>query len=254
MTEHTLAHTQTQLTLLQEKNGCCRITIFHYPCALRIYTAAWLAHISAAVFNLIPKCDLFIGINAQARKLQKSRSRVTSTLIERTMGRSHKLWRSKSEMDLLDSDKTETKQDVDHDECPKDLNQASVPSHKQPQTSPEQSHIQSLAAPSEGDGGSQTKTETLCPSRPGGEREAEESEREETESSGDNTTQYSIHPPHDCPYLLLLQGCSPAQVSHSDSHPRRSSVAWISIKLSVWTDIVLNQSGCRAKIKSNHQV
>lgn len=163
------------------------------------------------MFNLIPKCDLFIGINAQARKLQKSRSRVTSTLIERTMGRSHKLWRSKSEMDLLDSDKTETKQD---------LNQASVASHKQPQTSPEQSHIQSLAAPSEGDGGSQTRTESLCPSRPGGEREGEESEREETESSGDNTTQYSIHPPHDCPYLLLLQGCSLAQVSHSDSHPR----------------------------------
>uniref|UniRef100_A0A668AVR0 Si:ch211-176g6.2 n=1 Tax=Myripristis murdjan TaxID=586833 RepID=A0A668AVR0_9TELE len=46
------------------------------------------------------------GINAQARKLQKSRSRVTSTLIERTVGRSQ-LWRSKSEMDLLESD-TET--------------------------------------------------------------------------------------------------------------------------------------------------
>uniref|UniRef100_A0A8C2YWS6 Si:ch211-176g6.2 n=1 Tax=Cyclopterus lumpus TaxID=8103 RepID=A0A8C2YWS6_CYCLU len=86
------------------------------------------------------------GINAQARKLQKSRSRVTSTLIERTTGRGHKLWRSKSEMDLLDSD-TEAKQD-----------------------------------------------EGLCPP-----------------SSDDNTTQYSIHPPHDCPYLLLLQGCSPAQ-------------------------------------------
>uniref|UniRef100_A0A3B5B9K1 Ras-associating and dilute domain-containing protein-like n=1 Tax=Stegastes partitus TaxID=144197 RepID=A0A3B5B9K1_9TELE len=97
------------------------------------------------------------GINAQARKLQKSRSRVTSTLIDRTLGRTQKLWRSKSEMDLLD---TETKQDMDHDT---------------------------------------------------GEREGEESEREETESSDDNTTQYSIHPPHDCPYLLLLQGWSLAQ-------------------------------------------
>uniref|UniRef100_A0A671VJ27 Si:ch211-176g6.2 n=1 Tax=Sparus aurata TaxID=8175 RepID=A0A671VJ27_SPAAU len=80
------------------------------------------------------KDTITAGINAQARKLQKSRSRVTSTLIERTMGRSHKLWRSKK---------------------------------------------------------------TLCP--------------EETESSDDNTTQYSIHPPQDCPYLLLLQGCSLAQ-------------------------------------------
>uniref|UniRef100_H3CJK5 Si:ch211-176g6.2 n=1 Tax=Tetraodon nigroviridis TaxID=99883 RepID=H3CJK5_TETNG len=45
----------------------------------------------------------------------------------------------------------------------------------------------------------------------GESEKGEESEREETESSDDNTTQYSIHPPHDCPYLLLLQGCSPAQ-------------------------------------------
>uniref|UniRef100_A0A3Q0SN99 Si:ch211-176g6.2 n=1 Tax=Amphilophus citrinellus TaxID=61819 RepID=A0A3Q0SN99_AMPCI len=100
------------------------------------------------------KDTITAGINAQARKLQKSRSRVTSTLIERTVGRSQKLWRSKSEMDLL-----ETKQEAEHDK----------------------------------------------------RREGEESEREETESSDDNTTQYSIHPPHDCPYLLLLQGCSAAQ-------------------------------------------
>lgn len=175
------------------------------------------------LLSLIPKCDLFIGINAQARKLQKSRSRVTSTLIERNMGRGHKLWRSKSEMDFLDSNKTDTK----HDGCHQDLNQAPAQSHKQPQTSPEQSHIQSLAAPSKGDGGSQAKTETLCPSRLGGEREGEESEREETESSGDNTTQYSIHPPHDCPYLLLLQGCSLAQVSHSGSHRRLTIAAFM---------------------------
>lgn len=37
-------------------------------------------------------------------------------------------------------------------------------------------------------------------------------EKEETESSDDNTTQYSIHPPFDYPYFLLLQGYSPRQV------------------------------------------
>ncbi|XP_029311731.1 ras-associating and dilute domain-containing protein [Cottoperca gobio] len=160
------------------------------------------------------KDTITAGINAQARKLQKSRSRVTSTLIERTNGRGYKLWRSKSEMDLIDSD-TETKQDTDHDQCQKDrsssLNQTSEQSYEHSKTSPEQNHIHSLAAPAEGDGGSQAKTETLCPSRLRGEREGEESEREETESSDDSTTQYSIHPPHDCPYLLLLQGCSLAQ-------------------------------------------
>lgn len=130
-----------------------------------------------------------LGINAQARKLQKSRSRVNSTLIQRTMGRGQKLWRSKSEMDILDSD---TKQ------C-----------YEQSKPNPEQSHIHSHEAFSEGDGGSPAKKEPLCPR---GEREGEESEREETESSDDNSTQYSIHPPHDCPYLLLLHGCSPAQV------------------------------------------
>ncbi|XP_059180894.1 ras-associating and dilute domain-containing protein-like [Centropristis striata] len=156
------------------------------------------------------KDTITAGINAQARKLQKSRSRVTSTLIERTMGRGHKLWRSKSEMDLIDSD-TETKQDTSRTQDSESLNQTSVQSYQCLKTSPEQNHIHSLAVPSEGNGGSQAKTETLCPSRPRGEREVEESEREETESSGDNTTQYSIHPPHDCPYLLLLQGCSLTQ-------------------------------------------
>lgn len=158
-------------------------------------------------------CTL-LGINAQARKLQKSRSRVTSTLLEKTMGRSHKLWRSKSEMDLLDSD-MEPKQGASHDKCNEDLNQAPVLLQERPQTSPEQSHIHSLPALPEGDRGSRAKTETLCPPRSGSEREGEESEREETESSDDNSTQYSIHPPHDCPYLLLLQGCSHTQVSHS---------------------------------------
>ncbi|KAK2885070.1 ras-associating and dilute domain-containing protein-like isoform X2 [Channa argus] len=147
------------------------------------------------------------GINAQARKLQKSRSRVTSTLIERSGGRGPKLWRSKSEMDLLGSD-NENKQDIDGSQR---LDQTSLQSHECLQTSPEQNHIHNLAVSSEGDSGSQANTETLCALRPRTEREGEESEREETESSDDNTTQYSIHPPHDCPYLLLLQGCSSAQ-------------------------------------------
>lgn len=136
-----------------------------------------------------------LGINAQARKLQKSRSRVNSTLIQRTMGQSRKLWRSRSEMDILDSD---TKQ------C-----------YEQSKTNPKQSHIHSHKTLSEKDGGLQSKKETLCLM---GEREGEESEREETESSDDNTTQYSIHPPHDCPYLLLLQGYSPAQVCYLSQH------------------------------------
>ncbi|XP_029691837.1 ras-associating and dilute domain-containing protein isoform X1 [Takifugu rubripes] len=134
------------------------------------------------------KDTITAGINAQARKLQKSRSRVNSTLIQRTMGKSQKLWRSRSEMDILDSD---TKQ------C-----------YEQSKTNPKQSHVHSHKTLSEEDGVLQSKKETLCLMA---EQEGEESEREETESSDDNTTQYSIHPPHDCPYLLLLQGYSPAQ-------------------------------------------
>ncbi|XP_029977259.1 ras-associating and dilute domain-containing protein-like isoform X2 [Sphaeramia orbicularis] len=163
------------------------------------------------------KDTITAGINAQARKLQKSRSRVTSTLIERTTTRSQKLWRSKSEMDLLDSD-TENNPDTNHDKNQEHENESLEHISVLPKTSPEQNHIQSqrVVVPSEGDVGSQAKTETLCQmkartEREGAELEREETEREETESSDDNTTQYSIHPPHDCPYLLLLQGCSLTQ-------------------------------------------
>lgn len=62
-------------------------------------------------------------------------------------------------------------------------------------------------------GGAQTGS--LRAAKSAGEREGEESEREETESSGDNTTQYSLHPPHDCPYLLLLQGRSAQVRTHT---------------------------------------
>ncbi|XP_032431065.1 ras-associating and dilute domain-containing protein [Xiphophorus hellerii] len=149
------------------------------------------------------------GINAQARKLQKSRSRVTSTLVERTLGRSQKLWRSKSEMDLLDGgDESGGEHDARAKGLHKSLGRSSVHSQESLENGPRLIDIHSAETPFEGDGGTASKTENLCPPRPRGEREGEESEREETESSDDNTTQYSIHPPHDCPYLLLLQGWS----------------------------------------------
>ncbi|XP_070401485.1 ras-associating and dilute domain-containing protein isoform X3 [Nothobranchius furzeri] len=154
------------------------------------------------------KDTITAGINAQARKLQKSRSRVTSTLLERTVGRSHRLWRSKSEMDLLDDEPENDSRARDHCENP---SSAPAQSCEHLKVGPEQNHIHGMATHSEGDGGSEATTEDLCVSRTRGEREEEESEREETESSDDNTTQYSIHPPNDCPYLLLLQGCSLAQ-------------------------------------------
>ncbi|KAM6951489.1 ras-associating and dilute domain-containing protein [Aplochiton taeniatus] len=155
------------------------------------------------------------GINAQARKLQKSRSRVTSTLIEKAAFRGQSLWRSRSEMDLLAPDDTQQNASIssfqkshrenhekhcDHDpERLPDLNRKQNPKQN-PLESPSQNR---LVAPQE-KGGSGANTESLC-------EERQESEREETESSDDNITQYSIHPPQDCPYLLLLQGNSPAQ-------------------------------------------
>ncbi|XP_056152734.1 ras-associating and dilute domain-containing protein [Lampris incognitus] len=161
------------------------------------------------------------GINAQARKLQKSRSRVTSTLIEKTMCRNQFLWRSKSEMDLLGSDaETQEEDDQNNGQNDHSKNHSSAVGRgrgsphnpkPRPKQNPIQSQVQGLAVPSEGDAGSGADTEGLCPlrRRAGGERE--ESEREETESSDDSATQYSIHPPQDCPYLLLLQGYSLTQ-------------------------------------------
>lgn len=143
-------------------------------------------------------------------------------------------------MDLLDSD-TETMQDTCHDTCTEDKNknQTPVQSFQRPkERRPEQNHIH-LAVLSEGDSGSQAKTETLCPPRSRSEREGEESEREETESSDDNTTQYSIHPPLDCPYLLLLQGCSLAQVSHSNT--RSQTDGWLSQLLPNHSLVTYNQ-------------
>ncbi|XP_036394808.1 ras-associating and dilute domain-containing protein [Megalops cyprinoides] len=110
------------------------------------------------------------GINAQARKLQKIRSRVTSVFIEGSgcggeadggLG----LWKSLSEMDLSVRAKEGR-----------------------------QSHKALLQEDLE----SEPDKEAHCVAH----------EKEETESSDDNATQYSIHPPFDFPYFLLLQGYS----------------------------------------------
>ncbi|XP_029914785.1 ras-associating and dilute domain-containing protein-like isoform X2 [Myripristis murdjan] len=105
------------------------------------------------------------GINAQARKLQKIRSRVTSLFVDGSgddvdgLG----IWRSLSEMDLSAM-------------------------------------------------GREASRAQQNPLREDPEAEADKEvlrlgmEKEETESSDDNTTQYSIHPPFDFPYFLLLQG------------------------------------------------
>uniref|UniRef100_A0AAV2MPK9 Ras-associating domain-containing protein n=1 Tax=Knipowitschia caucasica TaxID=637954 RepID=A0AAV2MPK9_KNICA len=114
------------------------------------------------------------GINAQARKLQKSRSRVASSLSQRS---GSSLWRSRSS-----------------------TNMPLCSSPHSPDTSPGQRCIQEST-------GSSAITEAPCEQGAGTELE----EKEETESCGDRGSQYSIHPPHDCPYLLLLKGHSQTQ-------------------------------------------
>ncbi|XP_029015316.1 ras-associating and dilute domain-containing protein-like [Betta splendens] len=110
------------------------------------------------------------GINAQARKLQKGRSRVTSLFVDGSGEDADGLgiWRSLSEMDLSAMEK-----------------EASRAQH------------------------------TMLREDPDAEADKEVlqigTEKEETESSDDNTTQYSIHPPFEFPYFLLLQGYSHRQ-------------------------------------------
>lgn len=110
------------------------------------------------------------GINAQARKLQKTRSRVTSLFVDSSGEDTDGLgiWRSLSEMDLSAMGKEASKA--------------------------QQSALRE-------DPEAEADKEVL---RLG-------MEKEETESSDDNTTQYSIHPPFDFPYFLLLQGYSHRQ-------------------------------------------
>ncbi|KAM9462984.1 ras-associating and dilute domain-containing protein [Clarias gariepinus] len=109
------------------------------------------------------------GLNAQARKLQKTRSRGRSVVLGES-GRGiaadigSSLCRSLSEADLR-------------------------PSSPEPQ--------QSLKSRSGGDDCEVYKEPPCAAGR-----------REETESGDDNCTQYSIHPPVHFPYFLLLQGFS----------------------------------------------
>ncbi|XP_051770947.1 ras-associating and dilute domain-containing protein isoform X2 [Ctenopharyngodon idella] len=112
--------------------------------------------------NSKDKDTVTAGINAQARKLQKTRSRGKSVPLDICMsdGR-HNLFKSLSETDLPAEA---------HSACPETTEDPEAEAYKA----------------------------TPCPA----------SEREETESSDDNATQYSIHPPLDFPYFLLLQGFS----------------------------------------------
>ncbi|XP_015258152.1 PREDICTED: ras-associating and dilute domain-containing protein-like [Cyprinodon variegatus] len=105
------------------------------------------------------------GINAQARKLQKNRSRVTSLFVDSGGEEAEGLgfWRSLSEMDLSAMEK--------------EANRAQQGALREDPEAEADKEVLRLGM-----------------------------EKEETESSDDNTTQYSIHPPFDFPYFLLLQG------------------------------------------------
>ncbi|CAG02211.1 unnamed protein product, partial [Tetraodon nigroviridis] len=105
------------------------------------------------------------GVNAQARKLQKSRSRVASLFVDGSSEQVEALgiWRSLSEMDLMSMGREAGRAQQG-------------PPREDPQAEADKEALQ-LGT-----------------------------EKEETESSDDNTTQYSIHPPFDFPYFLLLQG------------------------------------------------
>ncbi|RXM31497.1 Ras-associating and dilute domain-containing protein [Acipenser ruthenus] len=122
------------------------------------------------------------GINAQARKLQKIRSRGASVFIEGDLNSNFSLWRSLSEVNL------------------------SVKS-KDPQKNGKSLLLEDLEP--------EVDKEGQCLGI----------EKEETESSDDNTTQYSIHPPFELPYFLLLQGYSYRQTLYTalpgllDSNP-----------------------------------
>ena len=157
------------------------------------------------------------GINAQARKLQKSRSRVTSTLMERALGRGHSLWRSLSELDLSDQTPASAPQSHTQGHGPeKELEE----NHQEGQVWNQDENLgknpqeESVPEPCRKEGMERAPAEV----EKRGAREGEGWEREETESSDDSVTQYFIHPPHDCPYLLLLRGYSLTQVSATHTH------------------------------------
>ncbi|RVE69923.1 hypothetical protein OJAV_G00082820 [Oryzias javanicus] len=110
------------------------------------------------------------GVNAQARRLQKNRSRVTSLFVDGSGDNVDGLgfWRSLSEMDLS--------------AMSKEAGRAQQSALREDPEAEADKEVLRLGM-----------------------------EKEETESSDDNTTQYSIHPPFDFPYFLLLQGYSHRQ-------------------------------------------
>ncbi|XP_077387011.1 ras-associating and dilute domain-containing protein-like isoform X2 [Festucalex cinctus] len=110
------------------------------------------------------------GINAQARKLQRNRSRATSLFVDSSTAEDvdgPEFWRSLSEMDLSAMGK-----EARAVRRARDQNQ-----DKGEDVDEDKDAMRLLGM-----------------------------EKEETESSDDNATQYSIHPPFDFPYFLLLHG------------------------------------------------
>lgn len=116
---------------------------------------------------------LSLGLNAQVRKLQKVHSRVTSLFVDGSSG------------------------DVDSISIWRSLSDMDL------------SAMGKEACRANEGGALQEDTEAEADL----EGRCLITEKEETESSDDNTTQYSIHPPFDFPYFLLLQGYSHRQVS-----------------------------------------
>lgn len=116
-------------------------------------------------------------MNAQARRLQKNRNRVTSLFVDGSGDDVDGLgfWRSLSEMDLS--------------AMTKEAGRAQQSALREDPEAEADKEVLRLGM-----------------------------EKEETESSDDNTTQYSIHPPFDFPYFLLLQGYSHRQVSQPHKH------------------------------------
>ncbi|KAL2077999.1 hypothetical protein ACEWY4_025684 [Coilia grayii] len=149
------------------------------------------------------KDTITAGLNAQARKLQKTRSRGKSIFLEMTRRRSQTdgaggvgggvgLWRSRSEADIVIEEPSA--EDTESPSSP-------VSSNGGPGFEVDPSREGGDGAGDRAGPGPESYKDAHCPVP----------EREETESSDGKGTQYSIHPPLDFPYFLLLQGYSPRQ-------------------------------------------
>ncbi|XP_076154343.1 ras-associating and dilute domain-containing protein isoform X1 [Alosa pseudoharengus] len=135
------------------------------------------------------------GLNAQARKLQKTRSRGKSIFLDMMRHRSQtdsgqSLWRSRSEADIVAEEPESPDGSPDSPSSPCEF-----------EVDPGESSPSASRGAGAGAGAEEAYKAAHCPGH----------EREETESSDDNGTQYFIHPPFDFPYFLLLQGYSARQ-------------------------------------------